>query len=423
MMEALDSLDTERQARLNQASLASGTPGRAETARFRRDPATWYAYLMLGFFGFALNVQGNIVPLLKAELGLSYRTVGLHASALAGGLMTTGLTGTPILKRLGRRRAMWLGALGLLIGIVLLCSATHPAMSIGACALIGAVGGLVPIVVAAALADLHGDRRDVAYAEANAASYLFSLLGPLGIGAALALGINWRFALLFGTALGMLVVSRFRRARLPDAPVTAATGRGGGLDIVYWSYWATLALGVATEYCVLLWAPEYLERVTGLSRSGAAVGAGAFMVAMIGGRLAGSRLLDRYAAPVLLRSALLVALAGFVVYWGFGDAARVGVGWAAFCGVLGLFVIGLGVAPIYPLTLALAVRAAGPFAALASARTTLASGGAILLMPALLGTAADQVGLARAMLVVPLLVALALASAATANRLAGAAQR
>jgi fucose permease len=312
---------------------------------------------------------------------------------------------------------MWLGALGLISGAALLCVARHPALSIGACALIGAVGGLVPVVVASALADLHGERRDVAYTEANAVSYLVSLLGPLGIGAALALGIDWRFALVAGVALSLLVVAHFRRVRLPDSP-RAAQSAHGALTIVYWSYWTTLALGVALEYCVLLWAPEFLERVAGMSRSAAAVGAGSFMVAMIVGRLAGGRLLSWLPPARLLRVALLLTLAGFAIYWALGDALRVGAAVAATCAVSGLFLTGVGIAPIYPLTLALAVRAAGSQATLASARTILASGGAILVMPALLGRAADDLGLRGGMLIVPMLALLALASAMVAHRLA-----
>jgi fucose permease len=399
------------------ATARTAAASRSHTAGILRDRATWYTYLMLGLFGFVLNLQGNIVPLLKTELGLSYRTVGLHASALAAGMMTTALTATPMLARLGRRRAMWLGALGLMLGTALLCAAHRPFLSIGACAAIGAIGGLLPVVVASTLADVHGERRDIAYTEANAASYLFSLLGPLGVGAALALDIDWRFAVMSGVALGLLVVFRFRRVRLPEAP-PAGTALRGGLTIVYWSYWTTLGLGVATEYCVLLWAPEYLEQVAGLSRTGAAVGAGAFMAAMIAGRVACSRLLLRHGAPRLLRAALLLTLAGFAVYWTLGDAARVRSGWAALSAITGLFLTGVGIAPIYPLTLALAVQAAGPLAALASARTTLASGGAILIMPALLGGAADLIGLREATLIVPLLVVLALASAATAGWIA-----
>ncbi|HUN93331.1 MAG TPA: MFS transporter [Burkholderiaceae bacterium] len=384
-----------------------------------RGPQTWYVYLMLGFFGFVLNLQGNIVPLLKSELGLSYRTVGLHASAVAAGLMSTGLSGTPLLRRLGRRRAMWLGALGLALGTLLLCAARVPQWTIAACALIGAVGGLVPVVVSTALADIHGERRDVAYAEANAASYLFSILGPLGIGAALALGVDWRYALVAGAALGLLVVAWFRRVRLPDAQPLAQQA-SARLARAYWLYWLTLGLGVGIEYGMLLWAPEFLERVAGLRRSAAAAGAASFMLAMVVGRIAGGRLLRSVSAPRLLRASLWVVVAGFIVYAVLGDAQRVGPTMAAVSAIVGLFLAGLGVAPLYPLTLALAVRAAGPLSSLAAARTTLASGGAILLMPTLLGGAADEVGLRGAVWIVPALAVAALAAVAAADgRVAG----
>ena len=36
----------------------------AAPAAMRRDPATWYGYLLLGFFTFLLNIQGNILPFL-----------------------------------------------------------------------------------------------------------------------------------------------------------------------------------------------------------------------------------------------------------------------------------------------------------------------------------------------------------------------
>jgi len=139
---------------------------------------------------------------------------------------------------------------------------------------------------------------------------------------------------------------------------------------------------------------------------------------MIVGRLAGSWLLSWLAPARLLRVALLLTLAGFAVYWGLGDALRVGAAVVAVSAVTGLFLTGVGIAPIYPLTLALAVRAAGSRATLASARSFLASGGAILVMPALLGRAADDLGLRGGMLIVPILAVFALASAMVAHRLA-----
>ena len=58
-----------------------------------RSSATIGCYLVLAFFTFVLTLQGTIAPFLKADLGLSYRMVGLHASAIAIGAILVGLAG------------------------------------------------------------------------------------------------------------------------------------------------------------------------------------------------------------------------------------------------------------------------------------------------------------------------------------------
>lgn len=116
----------------------------------------------------------------------------------------------------------------------------------------------------------------------------------------------------------------------------------------------------------------------------------------------------RVAALHLFLSALLVALLGFVTYWYVDQPVGV---------VVGLFILGLGVAPLYPLTVGFAIEAAGPQSAAASARFMLAIGIAILSMPALLGGLADEVGLRLAHLVLPALVGIALLCLAMAQLL------
>ena len=145
----------------------------------RRDPATWYSYLALGFFTYLLTIQGNILPFLKVELDLSYRVVSLHSAAIAAGMIAVGLLGDRVVRRWGRRFALALGAAGAASGAILLCLAPIAWASIASCALIGALGALIPAVVPALLADLHGARRHVAITEASAASYAFAMLAPL----------------------------------------------------------------------------------------------------------------------------------------------------------------------------------------------------------------------------------------------------
>jgi fucose permease len=91
----------------------------------------------------------------------------------------------------------------------------------------------------------------------------------------------------------------------------------------------------------------------------------------------------------------LITVLGFIVYWG--------AGWPVVA-VVGLFVLGLGIAPLYPLAIGFAIEAVGPQGAAASARFMLAVGLSLLSMPALLGGLADEVGLGLAHLMVPGLV-------------------
>jgi MFS family permease len=126
-----------------------------------RGPVTWYCYLLLAFFVFMLTIQGNIVPFLKSELHLSYRAVGLHASAIAVGAIVVGIFGDAIVRRFGRRHVLIVGTLGCVIGAVMLCLASTPWATIGSCAVIGFGGSFIPTVAFAVLADAHEDRRSV----------------------------------------------------------------------------------------------------------------------------------------------------------------------------------------------------------------------------------------------------------------------
>src|SRR5882672_2019514 len=175
----------------------------------KRDGVTWYCYLMLGFFTYLLNIQGNIIPFLKAELGLSYRAVGLHSSAIAVGMILVGLFGDRVTRRLGRRRTLLLSGGGAALGAVLLSLAPAAWASIGSCALIGACGALIPSMVPAILADLHGNRRDAAITEATGISYVFAIVAPLITSLAISVALGWRTAVLAGAVMGVVLLLCF----------------------------------------------------------------------------------------------------------------------------------------------------------------------------------------------------------------------
>jgi fucose permease len=373
------------QARLQEA--ASG---------FRRDRLTWTCYFTLSLFAYFLNIQGNIIPFLRDELALSYRDAGLHPAALAAGLIVCGLFGERAVAWCGRRGALALGFVGLCGGAVLLSLAHIAAASIAGCLLMGAPGGLILVVVPAVLAERHGADRSIAFGEANAASYIASLTAAAAMGLFTATGLDWRSGLALGIGLTALALA-FRAGDPIPAPRPRGESGAGRLPAAYWAYWATLFCVIALEYCTLLWSPEVLEQVQGLSRASAVAMAAAFSAAMLTGRLFAAPLLRRVSAQRLFLASLALTLPGIALYVGVRQPVL---------SVVGLVVLGLGTALLYPLTLGFAIGVAGRLEEAASARASLASGVAILVMPMVLGALADGLGLRLACLFLPALPAL-----------------
>jgi len=373
----------------------------------RRGAVTWYCYLVLGFFNFALTGQGNVLPFLMSGLGLSYGIASLHSSAIAAGMILVGLAGDRLAQRLGRGSSLRLATVAVILGLLLVAFGPVVWLTLAGCLLIGVPGALVPAISFALLADVQGAYRDVAYNESNAVCYAFAIAAPLSMSLCLWLAIPWWVSLVFAATIGLALTLAFGGVRIP---VSRATGRAGSraLPITYWAYWLAIALAVAVEFCVVLWAPTFLNRSVGLTASAAAGSAAAFSVAMLAGRAVVSRLVRRWPVERLFVLGLAVAAAGFAVYWGAGEPIMA---------VAGLFVVGLGVAPLYPLALGLAVGAAGDQPDAASARVMIAVGLAILLMPAALGRLADAVGLRAALLMVPALILASLACFVVAQML------
>ena len=371
---------------------------------FTRDRLTWANYLLLGYFAYLVNAFGPVITFLRAELRLSYTVASLHTSAYALGAILSGLLAARAVRRWGRRAVCWTGASGMALGCVLLTLATSPLLTIGSAAVMGLLGAFVVILVQATLADQHGERRGTAFAESNVVAGVGAMLAPLLVGSAERSGLGWRSALWLVVLVLALLALCFGREPFPQP---ARAGRTDGaarapLPAAFWAYWIVMLLIVSTEFCLLLWGADFLATVGGLTRSGAAAALSGFLLAVVVGRLVGSRLAGYIVDTRLFRGALALTGAGFGLYWL--------AGWAPL-NVAGLVVAGLGSANLYPLALALAVGVVPEQADLASARCALAAGIAILLAPLLLAVLADQVGIRHAYaVVIPLLVAALLIS-------------
>lgn len=364
---------------------------------FHRDRFTWLAYLSLAFYAYFLNVLGPITPFLKDELRLSYTVSSLHFTAFAVGILLIGLGGHRVIERIGRSRSVWLGMIGISLSVLLLLIGRNPVITIGASFLMGLIGSLILVIIPAALSDQHGELRAVALSEANMISSLVASCAALMVGWSANLTGSWRLAL---GIVAVAPISLFLALGKGSSSAVASTGAEAvqssqPLSGLFWMYWVTLVLAVSVEFCMIYWSADYLENVLGMVKANAAQAVSLFLAAMIVGRLAGSRLVQGFSTQPVVMISILIACIGFLIFWMTENS---------FLGLIGLFTTGLGVANLYPLILSLTIGAANGNTVQASARTTLASGTAILALPLALGWLADAAGIRSAYGVVLLLL-------------------
>jgi len=364
---------------------------------FHRDRFTWLAYLSLAFYAYFLNILGPITPFLKEELRLSYTVSSFHFTAFAVGILLIGLGGHLPIQRIGRWRSLWLGMTGISLSALLLLIGRSPVITIGASFLMGLIGSLILAIVPAALSDQHGEMRAVALSEANVISSLVASAAALMVGWSANLTGDWRMALGIVALTPIFLFLILGRGVSPTVTSTSeeAIQSSQPLPTLFWMYWVAIVLAVSVEFCMIFWSADYLENVLGMVKANAAQAVSLFLAAMILGRITGSRLVQRFSTQTVVAVSILLASIGFLIFWRTENV---------FVGLSGLFLTGLGVANLYPLILSLTIGAADGNTVQASARATLASGTAILILPLALGRLADAAGIRLAYGVVLLLL-------------------
>lgn len=386
---------------------------------FLRDRLTWLGYLMLAYYAYLQSAVSPLMNFLGEELHLSYTVRALHLSAFALGMIIAGLTADRAAARFGRARVFWAGGAGMALGAVLLTSARTPAFSITATLIMGTVGSYTLVMIQALLADLHGERRAQALTESNVVASIAAALAPVlvstleagRIAGSVIAGFGWRLALWVGVGAWALLAARFAREAIPRRVSAAPVERAqvGRLPRAFWRLWFVVLFGVSIEWSVIFWGAEFLETSVGLDRVTASGLMSVFLGAMVVGRAVGSRLTRLYAAHLLLLAALGLVAIGFPIFWLSGVAGL---------NIAGLFICGLGVANLFPLSLSAAAATAPDQVNTASARVSLAAGLAILIAPQLLGSVGDSVGISAAFAFVAVFVIASLVLTWTSRRAA-----
>ncbi|MFC6163030.1 MFS transporter [Kribbella jiaozuonensis] len=385
--------------------------------------------IALSAMGFVLAGLGACVAILARDLDEPPGRLALLSSGFAVGLLVVAVIGPRLLRSWSIPTAMGFGSVVCAFGAGLLALAPAYTVVIAGALCVG-LGGAMLTLVAPLM--LNGPTAAVRLSRVNAVASGAGILAPLTIGAIDGLGPSGRLAML-AAAPPLLLLAVLTRRTNPIAPVTPTDDRrptfrqvGGRVDepvavlidsapavglgrkwrgrvgrqvvVDVGIGWLRVVLSVSVEFCFVVWAVARLV-ATGLPTATAASLGSAFPIGMAVGRAIGP-LRWRNWSPVLPSGAL--AACGTLMVSLFDTPVIVAVG---------LVVAGLGVAPLYPVTLASLVATPGLSSARLSAVGALASGTAILLAPAVLAVLARAVDLRTAYLVtLPLIAVLFLLS-------------
>lgn len=374
---------------------------------FQRDGLTLLSYGALAAYAFCLYAFGPALALLRGELRMSYALIGACSAVWAGGAVLAGAGFVPAVRRLGLRALLWWSAAATAAGAVLLACALVNVLVLAAAGILGLGGTMLQTVTQAALSDRHGPGTGRALVESNIGAGACAVAAPLVLGLLAGTAVGWRPALAIPVAMLGVLGGRFRGLALARPP---AGGPGRRLPPAAWWYLWLVAAGIGAEFCVVYFGAELLEHNTGISAVAAAAAMSAFYAGILAGRAGGSplaRVPSR--ATGLLWASLAVTAAGFAALWLSGQPVAE---------VTGLFTAGLGIANVFPLSLALALSAAPGRRDTVNGRSQLLGGLTVIAAPLSLGALADRAGLHQAFLIGPLLVIAAAVLLAAGSRAA-----
>lgn len=337
---------------------------------------------------------GIVLGELRDELDISGVVAAAHGSAFGIGMLALGAFGSGLVARIGRPTAFWGSCATVVGGISLLCiGRIWPVTLLGA-SLAGVACSMLVLLMPGIVADHHGERRAAAYAAVNGIPGLAGISFSLLIGAVIAAGASWRWPYaLLTLGIGAAVLIAGRGVRIPSSPSTSTRilplFRERDVAVPY----VHIVHAVLVEFPIGIWAVVYLKEVGGAS-SGLAASLGAIWgLCLFLVRMSLPRVVALF-GPWTRSVGFGLSAAGALLMW---------TGPGLWVRVLGLAVVAVGAAGLYPLAVEALYERAGADTVSLGFVTAFASGTAVTVGPLLLGVLADVVSLRHGLLFVPVL--------------------
>lgn len=378
--------------------VAMSLEARPAPVRPVHDRPTLVTYASLATWSWFVYGFGASLALLRDDQGTSAWLGGLHSTALALGGIVGALLTPRLNHRFGRGPVARAAAIGTALSIVVYL---WPGMPVGGT--LGSIlvacffGNVVMVVVNSFIAAHQGAASPPAFTESMGLAALMGLLAPLGVGLAASTVLGWR-AGLFVTVIAFVLVEiwRGRNLLVYGGPGEVRTRKDGG-SLPPRTWWALVAgmTYIGAEFCLSLWGVDLLRERAGLGPAAAAAGLSTILGGLFVGRVFGIRLAERFPVERLLRVSILIGLVAFMVAWLATSPVTI---------LIALFITGIGLSLVWPLSISRIIRASGDNPDRASALALAFTTAAIGLAPFVLGALAESIGVHLAFLIVPVLL-------------------
>ena len=352
--------------------------------------------------GVGIGAWAGALPLLQQQSGLSDEMLSMILVCFAAGAVAAmAFAGRPT-GRYGSDRTALAAAIGFAAALCLPPTAPSVPALAAAALLLGATSGLLDVAMNTQATIVEEAWGSPIMSSFHALFSLGGMFGSLALSLLLRSGLTLAGGMLVAAAAAaclalLAAASGLRRGLASDEPRQdgASPARRPGRAVLVVGALAFLAMMI--EGAMSDWSGVFLKEVTGVPAATAATAYGAFAVAMVAGRLLGDGVVRRLgAARVLLVGAVLVSVsvAGAVAAPSPRLAricfAAAGIGLSNLVPVL--FSAGAGLTPERPQD-GVAGAATGGYAG-------------FLIGPAIIGFAADGIGLRRAFAIVAVAAAI-----------------
>jgi fucose permease len=313
--------------------------------------ARWATRGQFLLFGFVSGVWGVHIPSVKAHYGLDASALSVALWALAVGAVLCLTVAGRIVSRLGAQAAAVSAGLLMCAALAVVLVPTGFAALIGLVLVLGSALALFDVAINAEASVLEAESGKKVMSGFHG---MFSLGGMAGAALAALLiqaGVPAALQLVTAAAVAAALGAGASNFMLP-VPVGAATpGPGRGVPRGALATLGLLAaVGLLAEAAIYDWSVLYLQEEVGAVPALAALGFATFSAAMAVTRFAGDRLRTRFSAARLLTgSALLAAVA----------MATVLLARQPLIALVGLALVGVGLANVVPILFIAASRVPG----------------------------------------------------------------